>query len=157
MPTQNVIISARRTAGVHLTLCSANTNTFACTSYPVFSGSTTDGTSHYAANTPLKQLAPTGSFIAANNPAVTYSAASGTALITFTYGQTFSPDTDEYTAGATPRRYRYIMHLSGHTPATAYSDAVTASTAVLLSGTVSVFVPATAASSSITICSLKVM
>lgn len=157
MPTQNISITARRTAGVHITLCSADTNTFACTSYPVFSGSTTDGTSHYAANTPLKQLSPGGSYIAANNPAVTYNAASGTALITFAYGQTFNADADEYAAGATPRRYRYILHLSGHTPATAYSDAVVASTAVLLSGTVSVFVPATVASSSITICSLKVV
>lgn len=155
MPTQNVLITARRTAGVAITLCSANTNTFACTAYPVFSSATTDGTAFYAAGAPLKQLSPAGSYVAANNPTVAYNATTGTALITFTYGQTYNPALDEFRSGATPRRYRYIMHLSGHTPATAFSNAVTASTAVLLSGTVSVSVPATAASSTITICSLK--
>lgn len=157
MPTQNVSISARRTAGVRITLCSASTHSFACTSYPVFSAGTTDGTAHYAAGTPLKQLSPAGSYAAANNPAVSYNATSGTGLITFTYGQTFDGSADEYAAGATPRRYRYILHLAGHTPATAFSSAVTASTAVLLSGTVSVYLPATAASSSISICTLEVV
>jgi hypothetical protein len=156
MATQNVFIAARRTTGVRITLCAASTSTFACTSYPVFSSGTTDGTVAYAANSPLKQLSPAGSYVAANSPAVTY-ATSGTGLITFTYGTTFQPSTQEHVQNATPRRYKYILHLASHTPATAWSASVTASTAVLVSGTVNVSVPATQVTSAISVCLTEVV
>jgi len=156
MATQNVFIADRKTAGVRVTLCAGNTSTFTCTSFPVFSLGTTDGTTTYAANSPLKQLSPAGSFAAANSPAFSY-ATNGTGLITFTYGTSFQNSPEEHVQNATPRRYKYILHLSSHTPATAWSSAVTASTAVLLSGTVNVAVPNTQVTSAIAVCSTEVV
>ena len=151
---RNISIASAATAGVRVTFCSTSySGSFSCTSYPVFSSSTTDGTSFYAANTPLKQLSPAGSFQAANNPAVSFSSASGTALVTFPYGTSFSSTTQEYESGGSPRRYRYILHTSGHTPATAYSASVSASTAVVMFGSVDVRVVSTAADSFISVCS----
>ena len=151
---RNISIASAGTAGVRVTFCSTSySGSFSCTSYPVFSSSTTDGTSFYAANTPLKQLSPAGSFRAANNPAVSFSSASGTALVTFPYGTSFSSTLQEYQSGGSPRRYRYILHTSGHTPATAYSASVSASTAVVMFGSVDVRVVSTAANSFISVCS----
>ena len=151
---RNISIASAGTAGVRVTFCSTSySGSFSCTSYPVFSSSTTDGTSFYAANTPLKQLSPAGSFRAANNPAVSFSSASGTALVTFPYGASFSSTLQEYQSGGSPRRYRYILHTSGHTPATAYSASVSASTAVVMFGSVDVRVVSAAADSFISVCS----
>lgn len=150
---RNISINARSTAGVRVTFCStAYTGSFSCTSYPVFSQATTDGTSFYAANTPLKQLSPAGSFASSNSPTVSYSQASGTALVTFSYGPSFSDASAEYESGGSPRRYRYILHTSGHTPATAYSASVTSGTAVVLYGSVDVRVANTASASFLTVC-----
>ena len=151
---RNISIASASTAGVRVTFCSTSySGSFSCTSYPVFSSSTTDGTSFYAANTPLKQLSPAGSFQAANSPAVSFSSASGTALVTFPYGTSFSSTLQEYQSGGSPRRYRYILHTSGHTPATAYSASVSASTAVVMFGSIDVRVVSTAADSFISVCS----
>lgn len=151
---RNISITSAGTAGVRVTFCSTSyTGSFSCTSYPVFSQSTTDGTSHYAANTPLKQLVPAGTFAAANNPAVSFNSTSGTALITFPYGTSFSSTLQEYDSGGSPRRYRYILHTSAHTPATAYAASVSASTAVVMFGTVDVRVPITASASFVSVCS----
>lgn len=154
---RNIAISAAGTAGVRLTFCStAYTGSYSCTSYPVFSFATTDGTNRYSANSPLKQLYPAGSYSSANNPSVAFSTASGTALITFAYGSTFSDATPEYSSGGVPRRYRYILHRSGHTPATAYSAAVTAGTAVVAYGSVDMRVVSTASQSFATVCASSV-
>ena len=151
---RNISITSAGTAGVRLTFCATSyTGAFTCTSYPVFSRATTDGTSYYAANTPLKQLSPAGSFASSNRPAVSYNQASGTALITFGYGTAFSSVLQEYESGASPRRYRYILHTSGHTPATAYTSSVSASTAVVAFGAVDVQVASTASASFISVCS----
>lgn len=151
---RNISITSAGTAGVRLTFCTTSyTGSFSCTSYPVFSSATTDGTSYYAANTPLKQLSPAGSFAAANSPAVSYSQASGTALITFGYGTAFSSVLQEYESGASPRRYRYILHTSGHTPATAYASSVSASTAVVAFGSVNLQISGTTTTPVISVCS----
>lgn len=152
--TRNITIASAGTAGVRVTFCStAYSGTFTCTSYPVFSQATTGGTASYAANSPLRQLSPPGGLVAANNPTVSYSQTSGTALITFNYGNTFNGTLPEYASGGSPRRYRYIMHTSGHTPATAYSASVSASTAVVVVGSVEVRVASTASASFLTVCS----
>lgn len=151
---RNISIASAGTAGVRVTFCSTSyTGSFSCTSYPVFSQQTTDGTSSYAANSPLKQLSPAGSYASANNPAVSYSSGTGTALVTFTYGNTYSDTLQEYEASGSPRRYRYILHTSGHTPATAYAASVSASTAVVMFGSVDVRVASTASASFISVCS----
>ncbi len=54
------------------------------------------------------------------------------------------------------RRYQYIIHTSGHTPATAYSLAVTSSTAVLVSGRIDIAIAATAVQPGISVCSVVV-
>lgn len=151
---RNLSIASAGTAGVRVTFCSTSySGAFSCTSYPVFSQQTTDGTSAYAANSPLRQLSPAGSYAAANNPSVSYSSTTGTALVTFTYGNTYSDTLQEYEAGGSPRRYRYILHTSGHTPATAYTSLVSASTAVVMFGSVDVRVASTASASFISVCS----
>lgn len=155
MPYQrNLSIASAGTAGVRVTFCSTSySGTFSCTSYPVFSQTTTEGTNRYAVNSALKQLSPAGSYAAANNPSVSYSSTTGTALVTFTYGNTYSDTLQEYEAGGSPRRYRYILHTSGHTPATAYTSLVSASTAVVMFGSVDVRVASTASASFISVCS----
>ena len=148
---RNISIVSAGTAGIRITLCStAYTGSFSCTSYPVFSSSTTGGTSFYAIDSPLRQPL-SGSIVSANNPTVAYNFTTATALITFTYGSSFSGSAAEYESGASPRRYRYILHSSGHTPATAYSSAVTSGTAVTLFGSVDMRVVATAATPFITV------
>jgi hypothetical protein len=142
---RNISIVSAGTAGVRVTFGSTTyTGSFSCTSYPVFSSSTTGGTSFYAIGSPLRQPL-NGSVLSANSPTVAYNSTAATALITFAYGSSFSDSAAEYESGASPRRYRYILHSSGHTPATAYSSAVTAGTAVVLFGSVDMRVVATAA------------
>ena len=151
---RNISIVSASTAGIRITLCSTAYNgALSCTSYPVFSASTTEGTSHYAANSPLRQPLAGGSILASNSPSVAYNQASGTALVTFTYGSAFSSATAEYESGASPRRYRYIVHTSEHSPATAYSASVSASTAVLMYGSVDMRVVSTANNSFASVCS----
>ena len=148
---RNISIVSAGTAGVRVTFGSTTyTGSFSCTSYPVFSSSTTGGTSFYAIDSPLRQPL-SGSVVSANNPAVSYNSSSATALVTFTYGSSFSDSAAEYAAAASPRRYRYILHSSGHTPATAYSSAVTSGTAVVLFGSVDMRVVSTAATPFITV------
>ena len=155
--TRNVSIAAAGTAGVRITLSATTySGSFSCTSYPVFSGSTTDGTAFFAVNAPLKQPLVGGSLVASNSPAVSYDQASGTALITFTYGPSFSDSQAEYETSASPRRYQYILHASGHTPATAYSASVVASTAVVLYGSVDVRVASTASASFVSVSESRV-
>ena len=133
---RNISIVSAGTAGVRVTFGSTTyTGSFSCTSYPVFSSSTTGGTAFYAINAPLRQPL-NGSIVSANNPTVAYNSTAATALITFTYGSSFSDSAAEYASAASPRRYRYILHSSGHTPATAYSSVVTSGTAVVLFGSV---------------------
>ena len=153
MSTQrNISIVSAGTAGVRVTFCSTSfTGSFSCTSYPVFSSSTTGGTSFYAIDSPLRQPI-NGSVVSANNPTVAYNFTTATALITFTYGSSFSDSAAEYESAASPRRYRYILHSSGHTPATAFSSAVTSGTAVVLFGSVDMRVVSTAATPFITVC-----
>jgi hypothetical protein len=153
MSTQrNISIVSAGTAGVRVTFCSTSyTGSFSCTSYPVFSSSTTGGTSFYAIDSPLRQPL-SGSILSANNPAVAYNSTAATALVTFTYGSSFSGSAAEYESGASPRRYRYILHSSGHTPATAFSSAVTSGTAVVLFGSVDMRVVSTAATPFIAVC-----
>lgn len=142
---RNISIVSAGTAGVRVTFGSTTyTGSFSCTSYPVFSSSTTGGTSFYAINSPLRQPL-NGSILSANNPTVAYNSTAATALITFAYGSSFSDSAAEYESGASPRRYRYILHSSGHTPATAYSSVVTSGTAVVLFGSVDMRVVSTAA------------
>ena len=142
---RNISIVSAGTAGVRVTFGSTTyTGSFSCTSYPVFSSSTTGGTAFYAINAPLRQPL-NGSIVSANNPTVAYNSTAATALITFTYGSSFSDSAAEYASAASPRRYRYILHSSGHTPATAYSSVVTSGTAVVLFGSVDMRVVATAA------------
>lgn len=148
---RNISIVSAGTAGVRVTFGSTTyTGSFSCTSYPVFSSSTTGGTSFYAIDSPLRQPLG-GSVLSANNPTVAYNSPAATALITFAYGSSFSDSAAEYESGASPRRYRYILHSSGHTPATAYSSAVTAGTAVVLFGSVDMRVVATAATPFVTV------
>jgi len=157
MEKQNVAITERRTTGIRVTLCAANTSTLICTSYPVFSEGTNDGTTTYAINSPLKQLSPAGSFASLNAPTFTYSAATRTGLLTFNYGLTFDPTIPEYQAASTPRRYKYILAVSGYSPSSSRWDpGHTASSMVVLHGQVDVFAPRTQVSSSITICALQV-
>ena len=144
---RNISIVSAGTAGVRVTFGSTTyTGSFSCTSYPVFSSSTTGGTSFYAIDSPLRQPL-SGSIVSANNPTVAYNFTTATALITFTYGSSFIGSAAEYESGASPRRYRYILHSSGHTPATAYSSVVTSGTAVVLFGSVDMRVVSTAAAS----------
>jgi hypothetical protein len=152
MSTQrNISIVSAGTAGVRVTFGSTTyTGSFSCTSYPVFSSSTTGGTSFYAIDSPLRQPI-NGSILSANNPAVSYNSSAATALVTFTYGSSFSDSAAEYESGASPRRYRYILHSSGHTPATAFSSVVTSGTAVVLFGSVDMRVVSTAATPFITV------
>lgn len=148
---RNISIVSAGTAGVRVTFGSTTyTGSFSCTSYPVFSSSTTGGTSFYAINSPLRQPL-NGSIVSANNPTVAYNFTTATALITFAYGSSFSDSAAEYESGASPRRYRYILHSAGHTPATAYSSVVTSGTAVVLFGSVDMRVVATAATSFVTV------
>jgi len=149
---RNISIVSAGTAGVRVTFGSTTyTGSFSCTSYPVFSSSTTGGTSFYAIDSPLRQPI-NGSIVSANNPAVSYNSSAATALVTFTYGSSFSDSAAEYAAAASPRRYRYILHSSGHTPATAFSSAVTSGTAVVLFGSVDMRVVSTAATPFIAVC-----
>lgn len=149
---RNISIVSAGTAGIRITLCSTSyTGSFSCTSYPVFSSSTTGGTSFYAVNSPLRQPL-NGSVVSANNPTVAYNFTTATALITFTYGSSFSDSAAEYASAASPRRYLYILHSSGHTPVTAYSSAVTSGTAVVLFGSVDMRVVSTAAASFLSVC-----
>jgi hypothetical protein len=152
MSTQrNISIVSAGTAGVRVTFGSTTyTGSFSCTSYPVFSSSTTGGTSFYAIDSPLRQPI-NGSIVSANNPTVAYNFTTATALITFAYGSSFSDSAAEYESAASPRRYRYILHSSGHTPATAFSSAVTSGTAVVLFGSVDMRVVSTAATPFITV------
>jgi hypothetical protein len=152
MSTQrNISIVSAGTAGVRVTFGSTTyTGSFSCTSYPVFSSSTTGGTSFYAIDSPLRQPI-NGSIVSANNPTVAYNFTTATALITFAYGSSFSDSAAEYESAASPRRYRYILHSSGHTPATAFSSVVTSGTAVVLFGSVDMRVVSTAATPFITV------
>jgi hypothetical protein len=148
---RNISIVSAGTAGVRVTFGSTTyTGSFSCTSYPVFSSSTTGGTSFYAIDSPLRQPI-NGSVVSANNPTVAYNFTTATALITFAYGSSFSDSAAEYELAASPRRYRYILHSSGHTPATAFSSAVTSGTAVVLFGSVDMRVVSTAATPFITV------
>jgi len=142
---RNISIVSAGTAGVRVTFGTTTfTGSFSCTSYPVFSSRTTGGTSFYAVDSPLRQPL-NGSILSANNPVVLYDSTAATALLTFTYGSSFSDSAAEYAAAASPRRYRYILHSSGHTPVTAYSSAVTSGTAVVVFGSVDMRVVSTAA------------
>lgn len=137
--------------------CAPNTGTFQCTSYPVFSIATHDGTTRYETDTPLRQLSPAGSVRTENFPSVSYHAASGTGTITFNYGLTFTNSPKEHEAGSTPRRYKYFLHLAGAPPGTAYSAAYTANSGMVLGGTINVIEPTvTAVTSVVTVCSVGV-
>jgi hypothetical protein len=156
METRNFTIASKANKVLRFNLCSSNTNTFTCTSFPVFAEGTNDGTTRYSIDTPLKQLSPAGSFRSANNPAVSYNSGSGTGTITFTYGSSFAADKLEYEASSQPRRYRYFLHVNSYNPGTAYSAAITASSLVILGGTVSMVAPAATASTVVTVCSVEV-
>lgn len=155
-PTRNIAITAATSKQVTLTLCTANTAALSLTAYPVFSSATSDGTTFYSADRPLRWFTPsTGVFTAATLAATANTAGDGH-TVTLTFGQAFAATSVEHVAGATPRRYRYIVHLSSLTPATAYSSAVTSSTAVLLSGTINVAVAPTTPAPAISICDVQV-
>lgn len=155
-PTRNITITAATSRQVTLTLCTANTATLSLTAYPVFSASTSDGTSYYTADSPLRWFTPTTGAFTATTLAATANTAGNGHTATLTFGQAFSLTPDEYVSGATPRRYRYVVHVSSHTPATAYSSAVTSSTAVLLSGTITMAISATTPEPAISICDVQV-
>jgi hypothetical protein len=157
MPSQNVFIAKRETTGVKVTFCAPYTNTFVCTSWPVFSEGTTDGTTAYLANTTLKQLDPPGSYVLPNAPTFTYDQPSGTGVITFNYGLTFQPTPREYQAASNPRRYKYILALTGYSPGNEWAASHTAHSSVALHGQVDVYVGGTQVTSSISICSLQVV
>lgn len=157
MPTiQDVRITSATNVRIIVSLCTANTTTLAMTAYPVFSASTTYGNSTYRANTPLIQLSPSTATIAASNPSVSTNTSAGAATATLTFGTSFDGSTVEWQAGGSVRRYQYILHTSGHTPATAYSVAVTSSTAVLVSGKIDVAIAATVPQSAISVCNVVV-
>jgi hypothetical protein len=157
MPTiQDVRITSATNVRIIVSLCTANTTTLAMTAYPVFSASTTYGNSTYRANTPLIRLSPSTATIAASNPSVSTNTSAGAATATLTFGTSFDGSTVEWQAGGSVRRYQYILHTSGHTPATAYSVAVTSSTAVLVSGKIDVAIAATVPQSAISVCNVVV-
>jgi len=157
MPTiQDVRITSATTVRVIVSLCTANTTTLAMTAYPVFSASTTYGTNTYKANTPLLRLSPSTATVAVSNPSVSTNTSAGAATATLTFGTSFDGSTVEWQSGGSVRRYQYIVHTSGHTPETAYSAAVTSSTAVLVSGRIDVAIAATVPQPGISVCSVVV-
>lgn len=155
-PTQNITITATTSTRISLSLYTANTSTLSLTAYPVFSSATSDGTTFYSADRPLRWFTPTTGVFTATTLAATANTAGDAHTATLTFGQAFASTSVEYVAGATPRRYRYIVHASSHTPATAYSSAVTSSTAVLLSGSITMAVQATTPEPAISIRSVQV-
>lgn len=155
MQIRNFNIATRSAKVLTFELCTPSTASFGCTSYPVFSGATTDGTARYQVDSPLKQLSPAGLFRTENFPAVVYNATSGTGTITFTYGVTFSNATEEYEAGSDPRRYKYFLHLAGASPGTAYSAAYTADANMILGGTINVLAAPVTASAVADVCSIS--
>lgn len=156
METKNINITKKSAKVLTFEFCSPQTGTFSCTSFPVFSGATNDGTSFYDIDTPLKQLSPAGSYEMPNNPAVAYHAASGTGTITFNYGLTFSSSNEEYEAASDPRRYKYILHPSWFSPGTAFSASIMTNANVILGGSVNIFAAAATATSIISVCSIEV-
>jgi hypothetical protein len=156
METRNFIISDTAARVLSFQLCSASTQSFSCTSYPVFSLSTTDGTSTYAVDTPLKQLSPPGPYVASNSPAVSFHGPSGTGTITFTYGSSFSVASEEWAASATPRMYRYFLHSSSYSPGTAYSAAITANANVVIGGSIGMLAVPVAPPTVATVCFIEV-
>lgn len=156
MEVKNFNITSTSNVVISFALCSPNTNTFACTSFPVFSVATTDGTSRYDVDTPLRNLWPTTTYKAATSPAVSYHAASGTGTITFTYGSTYSLSGREYESSASPRRYRYLLHASFATLGTAYSAAYTAYAGVVLGGSINMLVASAAGTHAFSVCSVEV-
>lgn len=157
MPTiQDVRITSATNVRLIVSLCTSNTTTLAMTAYPVFSASTTDGTTNYRANTPLLRLSPTTATVAAVNPSVSTNTSAGAATATLTFGPSFDGSTVEWQSGGSIRRYQYIVHTSGHTPATAYSVAVTSSTAVLVSGRIDLAIAATVPQPAISVCNVVV-
>lgn len=157
MPTiQDVRITSATNVRLIVSLCTANTTTLSMTAYPVFSASTTYGTNTYKANTPLLRLSPTTATVAASTPSVASDTAAGAATATLTFGPSFDGATIEWQAGGSVRRYQYIVHTSGHTPATAYSASVTSSTAVLVSGRIDLAIAATVPQPGISVCNVAV-
>lgn len=157
MPTiKDVRITSATNVSLIVSLCSSNTTTLSMTAYPVFSANTTDGTTTYRANTPLIRLSPTTATVAAVNPTITSNTSAGAATATLTFGTSFDGSTVEWQAGGSVRRYQYIVHTSGHTPATAYSVAVTSSTAVLVSGRIDLAIAATVPQPGISVCNVVV-
>lgn len=153
---QDIRITSATTSRVIVSLCTANTAALAMTAYPVFSASTADGTSVYRADTPLRILSPTTATIAASKPAVVTDTTAGAATATLTFGTSFDGASNEWQSGGTPRRYRYILHLAAHTPATSYASVVTSNTAVLMSGVITMAIPATTPEPAISICNVVV-
>jgi hypothetical protein len=157
MPTvQDVRITSATNVSVIVSLCTANTTTLSMSAYPVFSASTTYGTNSYRANTSLLRLYPSTATVAVSNPSVSTQTSAGAATATLTFGTSFDGSTVEWQAGGSVRRYQYIIHTSDHTPATAYSLAVTSSTAVLVSGRIDIAIAATAVQPGISVCSVVV-
>jgi hypothetical protein len=155
-PIQNIRITSATQVRLNVSLCSANTTLLAMTAYPVFSASTTDGTSTYGANTPLLRLSPATATVAASTPSVSTSTSAGAATATLTFGTSFDAATNEWQSGGSARRYQYILHASSHTPATSYSAAVTSHTAVALSGQIDLAIAATSPTPAISVCSVSV-
>jgi len=155
-PTQNITITAATSTRLTLSLCTANTAALQLTAYPVFSAATSDGTTFYSADRPLRWFEPSTGVFTATSLATVANTANDAHTATLTFGQGFAPTSVEHVQGATPRRYRYLVHLSSHTPATAYSSAVTSSTAVLLSGTINLAIKATVPDPAINICGVQV-
>lgn len=154
--TRNITITAATNTEVVLTLCVANTASLRLTAFPVFSGATSDGTTFYVTDRPLRRFTPTTSVVTAATFNLTANTATTSHSATLTFGGTFSSTPAEYVNGGSPRRYRYVVHLSGHTPATAYAALVTNSTAVVANGTIDVAIQATVAEPALTICGIQV-
>lgn len=155
MQIRNFNISTRSARVLTFEFCTPSTASFGCTSYPVFSGATSDGTTRYEVDSPLKQLSPAGFFRTENFPAVVYDSGSGTGTITFNYGLTFSDTNKEYEAASDPRRYKYFLHPAGASPGTAYSASYTANANMVLGGTINIFAAPVTASAIVDVCSIS--
>jgi hypothetical protein len=153
---RNFAITAATDTQVVLTLCAANTATLRLTAFPVFSRQTSDGTTFYVTDRPLRRFTPTTSVVTASTFTMTSNTATTSHSATLNFGTTFSASPAEHVDGGSPRRYRYVVHLSGHTPATAYVSAVTNNTAVVANGSIDIAIQPTAAAPAITVCGIAV-
>lgn len=154
--TKNITITAATNTRVSLSLCTANTASLRLTAFPVFSSATSDGTTFYSTDRPLRWFTPTTGVFTATTVSAVSNTAGDAYTATITFGQSFAATSVEHVQGATPRRYRYLVHLSSHTPATAYSAAVTSSTAVLVSGSITLAIAQTVPDPAISVCGVQV-